>query len=210
MWPGGEVLQRNILLASSAGCQKMEVVCFFRTETIPDYLVSVWKDTVSVFFGLQMRSWDGARRSRVWYGTVLGVWHHVPHSSEIGFLLVLNATVILYALQFLTTLMAIFISINRVAPCMKFLTLKFEKIEIMLSACWLTKTLLSLCLHSTTQLTVHSKTKVHNKSTCMLLSLTYFILCNICKYFDFWVCNSYFWMNPWRWSQSGLKHQHII
>jgi hypothetical protein len=47
------VFQRNILLASSAGCLKMEAVYFFRTVPIPDYLVPVWRDTISMLFGLK-------------------------------------------------------------------------------------------------------------------------------------------------------------
>ena len=45
------VFQRNILLVSSAGCLKRDVVSLFRTVSIPD-LLSVWKDTISMLFGL--------------------------------------------------------------------------------------------------------------------------------------------------------------
>jgi len=31
----------------------MDVVCLFRTVCIPDDLLSVWKDTISVIFGLK-------------------------------------------------------------------------------------------------------------------------------------------------------------
>jgi hypothetical protein len=44
----------NILLVSSGGCLKMEVVCLFRTVSIPDDLVSVWKDTISMLFELKV------------------------------------------------------------------------------------------------------------------------------------------------------------
>jgi len=47
------VFQRNILLASSGGCQKIKGVCLFRTVSIPDDLASVWKDTISVLFGFK-------------------------------------------------------------------------------------------------------------------------------------------------------------
>jgi len=49
----GAVFQRNILLVSSGGCLKMEVVCLFRTVSIPDECVSVWKYTILVLFGLK-------------------------------------------------------------------------------------------------------------------------------------------------------------
>jgi len=47
------VFQSNILLASSGGCLKIDVVCLFRTVSIPDDLVSVWKDTVSIPYNLK-------------------------------------------------------------------------------------------------------------------------------------------------------------
>jgi hypothetical protein len=50
MWFGK---QKNILLVSSAGCLKLEVVCLFRTVSISDDLVSVWKDTISVLLELK-------------------------------------------------------------------------------------------------------------------------------------------------------------
>jgi len=40
------VLQRDLLFVSSVGALKMEVVCFFRTVSIPEYFVSVWWDTI--------------------------------------------------------------------------------------------------------------------------------------------------------------------
>ena len=49
----GAVLQENILLVSAGGCLKMGVVCIFRTVTIPDDWVSVWKDMILVLFGLK-------------------------------------------------------------------------------------------------------------------------------------------------------------
>jgi hypothetical protein len=48
----------------------------------------------------------------VWYGmVVLGVYP-ISHSTEIRFLVVLNTTLILYILHFLTTLVAILGSVN--------------------------------------------------------------------------------------------------
>jgi hypothetical protein len=44
---------RNILLVSAVGCLKIEVACLFRTVSIPDDLVSVLKDTISVVSGLK-------------------------------------------------------------------------------------------------------------------------------------------------------------
>jgi len=38
---------------SSGGVLKMVVVCFFRTISIPDYFVSVWKETIPMPFGLK-------------------------------------------------------------------------------------------------------------------------------------------------------------
>ena len=43
------MFQRNIPLASSGCCLKMDVVGLFRKVSLPDDLVSVWKDTM--FFG---------------------------------------------------------------------------------------------------------------------------------------------------------------
>jgi len=45
----GAVFPRNILLASSGGCLKLEVVCLFRIVSTPD----VWKGTVSLLFGMK-------------------------------------------------------------------------------------------------------------------------------------------------------------
>jgi hypothetical protein len=65
----GAVCQRNILLVSSVGCLKIEVACLFRTVSIPDDLVTVLKDTISVAFGLKLcHYWKG---DGVWYGTVV-------------------------------------------------------------------------------------------------------------------------------------------
>jgi len=36
------VSQKNILLASTGGCLKTEVTCFFRTVCIPDYFSALW------------------------------------------------------------------------------------------------------------------------------------------------------------------------
>jgi len=47
------VFQRNLLFVSSGGTLEMEVVCFFRTVSIPDCYVSVWKETIPVPFGLK-------------------------------------------------------------------------------------------------------------------------------------------------------------
>jgi hypothetical protein len=56
----GAVCQRNRLLVFSVGCLKIEVACLFRTVSIPDDLLSVWKDTISVLFGLKLcNEWKG-------------------------------------------------------------------------------------------------------------------------------------------------------
>jgi len=47
----GAVFQRNILLMFSGGCLQVEIVCLFRTVSIPDDLVSVWEDPISVLLG---------------------------------------------------------------------------------------------------------------------------------------------------------------
>jgi hypothetical protein len=47
------VCQRNLLFASSRGVLKVEVVCFFRILSIPDYFVTVWKETIRLPFGLK-------------------------------------------------------------------------------------------------------------------------------------------------------------
>jgi len=46
------VFQRNLLLASSGGTLKMEIV-YLRTVSITSYFVSVWKETISVPLGLK-------------------------------------------------------------------------------------------------------------------------------------------------------------
>ena len=46
------VFQRNLLLASSGGCLKMEVVCFFRTVSISDDVEGHHFNA----FGMEMRS----------------------------------------------------------------------------------------------------------------------------------------------------------
>jgi hypothetical protein len=52
------VFERNILIVSSGGCLKMEVVCLSRTVQIPDDLVSVWKDTI-LLRGNDVMKWMG-------------------------------------------------------------------------------------------------------------------------------------------------------
>jgi len=47
------VFRRNLLFVSSRGALKMEVVCFFRNISIPDYFVTVWKETIPLPFGLK-------------------------------------------------------------------------------------------------------------------------------------------------------------
>jgi len=47
------VFQRTLLFVSSGGTLKMDIVCFCRTVSILDYFVSVWKDTITVLFGLK-------------------------------------------------------------------------------------------------------------------------------------------------------------
>ena len=60
----------------------MKVVCLFRTVSIPDNLVSVWKDTFSVYWDCNdVMKWrgDGVR-----YGiAVLEVSYPTPHYVEI-------------------------------------------------------------------------------------------------------------------------------
>ena len=63
------VFQRNILLASSGVCLEMGVVYLFRTLSIPDDLVSVWKETISMLFGLK------------WCHEMEGEWGLVWNSS---------------------------------------------------------------------------------------------------------------------------------
>ena len=43
----------------SGGCLKTEVVCLFRTLSIPNDLVSVWKYTILVLFGLKCHEMEG-------------------------------------------------------------------------------------------------------------------------------------------------------
>jgi hypothetical protein len=51
MWVAA--FQRNLLFAFSGGFLKMEVVCFFRTVSILDYFVSVWKESIPMPSGLK-------------------------------------------------------------------------------------------------------------------------------------------------------------
>jgi len=48
-----EVFESKLLFVSSGGVLKMEVVCFFRTISIPSYFVSVYKETIPMPFGLK-------------------------------------------------------------------------------------------------------------------------------------------------------------
>jgi len=56
------VFQRNLLFASSGGTLKMEIVCFFRTVSIRNYVVSVWKETIFVPYVVIK-----LKRDRVWF-----------------------------------------------------------------------------------------------------------------------------------------------
>jgi len=47
------LFQRNILLVSLGGCLRIEGVGLFRTVSIPDDLMSVWKDRISMLFRLE-------------------------------------------------------------------------------------------------------------------------------------------------------------
>jgi len=47
------VFHSKLLVASSGGVFKIEVVCFFRSVSIPCYFVSVWKEIIPVPFGLK-------------------------------------------------------------------------------------------------------------------------------------------------------------
>jgi isoprenylcysteine carboxyl methyltransferase (ICMT) family protein YpbQ len=47
------LFQSELLFASAGGTLKMEVVCSFRTVSIPSYFVNVRKETIAVPFGLK-------------------------------------------------------------------------------------------------------------------------------------------------------------
>jgi hypothetical protein len=47
------VFQRNLLFETLRGALKMVVVCFFIKISIPDYFVTVWKETIPLTFGLK-------------------------------------------------------------------------------------------------------------------------------------------------------------
>jgi len=49
----GTVFQRNKLLVSSGDCLNLELACVFRTISVPDDLVLVRKDTISMLFRLK-------------------------------------------------------------------------------------------------------------------------------------------------------------
>jgi hypothetical protein len=42
------------VLVSSVGCLKIEVVCLLITVSIPDDLLSIWKDKISVLLRLKL------------------------------------------------------------------------------------------------------------------------------------------------------------
>ena len=50
MWVAA--FQSNLQFVSSRGFLKMEVVCFFRAVSILHYILSFWKETVPMPFGL--------------------------------------------------------------------------------------------------------------------------------------------------------------
>jgi len=59
------VFQTNLQFAPSGGFLLLVVVCFFRAISIPDYFVSVWKETVLMPFGLK---WGHEMEGdRFWY-----------------------------------------------------------------------------------------------------------------------------------------------
>ena len=47
------IFQGNLLVESSRGTLKMEVFSFLRKVSIPDYLVTVWRETIPLTFGLK-------------------------------------------------------------------------------------------------------------------------------------------------------------
>jgi hypothetical protein len=56
-----DVSQKDVLLASTGGCVKMEVTCLFGTVCIPDYFsaLSIENEIIK------------CRKDRVWYGVVV-------------------------------------------------------------------------------------------------------------------------------------------
>jgi hypothetical protein len=46
----------------------MEIVCLFRTISIPDGPVSVWKNTISVLY--RSKDFMNEKGYGVWYGTI--------------------------------------------------------------------------------------------------------------------------------------------
>jgi hypothetical protein len=63
----------------------MNVVCLFRSVSIPDDLVSVWKDTFSMLFGLKCHEVEG-RWGLVW-NTRFGIMisHSTFYSNKVFF-----------------------------------------------------------------------------------------------------------------------------
>jgi hypothetical protein len=75
----GAVFQRNILLASSVGCLKMEVECLFRTVSIPDDWVSVWKNTISVLFAFKGHKMEGGL---IWNSSFESISHTTFYGNK--------------------------------------------------------------------------------------------------------------------------------
>jgi len=84
------VFQRTLLFVSSGGILKMDIVCFGRTESIPDYFVSVWKGTISMLFGLkschEMEGgwywlWNSSIGSMIYHTTLYRKWGLVWRSG---------------------------------------------------------------------------------------------------------------------------------
>jgi hypothetical protein len=85
----------------------MEVVCLFRTVSISDDFVSVWKDTFSVVFGLKLCHEMEGGSGLV---TALLFWKYDIRTIfyKNRYILDFNTTSGLYILTFLTKLVTIF------------------------------------------------------------------------------------------------------
>ena len=90
----GAVFQRNILLVSPGDCLKMEIVWLFRTVSIPDDLVYMWKYRILVFF--ELKWYNEMEGGWGYYGLVVSeVWYHTPYCIAIKLCLVFNTTPVL-------------------------------------------------------------------------------------------------------------------
>jgi hypothetical protein len=91
---------------SSGGCLKLEVVCLFRTASIPG-LVYAWKYIILVLFGLKLYHEMEGGWGLVWNSSYGSMISHTTFCRNKALFLGFKTTPVLYILPFLRTRVAI-------------------------------------------------------------------------------------------------------